>query len=231
MTSMKERGRYNSFVVSNSSIAGVFGYMFLGLLITFAVAFGFFMAAANEIIPIEAFMTTIFISLFAYIILTFVGTFVMARTQNKVTSIVMYSLYCAVLGLVLSSIFVTFEITDIIYAVGVTAAIFGIMALYGYFTKRDLSSFGSVLFMFLLGAMIMSLINIFFISNTLYWIINYIVLAVVIGYVAYDVNLIKRAAREGALSSSLSVFLAFNLFTDFISIFLRILMIIARNRD
>ena len=238
MTSLKNSGKYQSFSISNSTVVGVFGWMFYGLLLTAISSFGLFLLAANEIIPLDTFMTIMVIALIAYIVLTFVSVFVMSRTESKVTALIMFSLYAITLGCALSSIFVVASITEVIYALATTSVVFGIMALYGYFTKRDLTRFGSLLTMFLIGAVVMSLINGLLsfllgptVYTTMYWIISYVILGVMIGYVAYDVQQLKRAAQAGALHSALPIFLAFNLYVDFISIFLRILEIIMRNRD
>lgn len=231
MTSMSDRGKYRSFEVSNSTVAGVFGWMFYGLLLTFLSAFGFFLIAANGIIPVDTYFTAVSVSTIVYFIFSFAATFIMALTKKKVVGIAVFSIYALLLGVTLSSIFVIAEISEIFYALGITSLIFGIMAIYGYFTKRDLTSFATILGMFLIGALIMSIVNIFVASDGIYWIVSYVILAVVIGYVAFDVQRIKRAAQMGALVNGLPIFLAFNLYTDFISIFLRILVLIMNRRD
>ncbi len=231
MISKRDRGRYRSFEISNTTVAGVFGWMFYGLFLTFLAALGFYLLTVNGIVPAEVYVTTITVSTIIYLIFSFVATFIMAVSRKKIVSITIFSIYSLLLGLMLSSIFITATIGEVFYAFGITSLIFGIMALYGYFTKRDLSSFGSIITMFLIGALLMSIINFFVALEPVYWIISYVILGVIIGYVAFDVQRIKYAAREGALVNSYPIFLAFNLYTDFISIFLRILVIIMNNRD
>ena len=231
MTSMQERGRYRSFEVSNSTVAGVFGWMFYGLFLTALASFGFFLLAANNIVPVDTYFTIVSIASIVYFVFSFIATFIMAYTQKKVVGVIVYSIYSLILGVALSSIFVAANLSEIFYAFGITSIIFGIMAIYGYFTKRNLTSFMTLLTMFLIGAMIMSVVNFFIGAEGIFWLVSYIVLAVVIGYVAYDVQRIKKAARAGALVNGYPIFLAFNLYTDFISIFLRILVLIMRNRD
>lgn len=231
MISKRDRGRYRSFEISNTTVAGVFGWMFYGLFLTFVAALGFYLLTVNGIVPVDVYVTAITVSTIIYLIFSFLATFIMAVSRKKIVSIIIFSIYSLLLGLMLSSIFITATIGEVFYAFGVTSLIFGVMALYGYFTKRDLSSFGSIITMFLIGALLMSIINLFVASEPVYWIISYVILGVIIGYVAFDVQRIKYAAREGSLVNSYPIFLAFNLYTDFISIFLRILVIIMNNRD
>ncbi len=238
MASLKNQGRYASFSVSSSSIAKVFGWMFYGLLLTFGTAFGLYLLAGYEIIAAETYLIVLAVSAVSYLIFSFIAIFIMAGTQNKIVSTVIYSIYALLLGTVLSSIFITTNISNVVYALGTTSLVFGVMALYGYFTKRDLTGFASILTMLLLGIIVMSLVNLllsFFLGSTVFtmmdWIFSYVVLGIIIGYVAYDVQRIKYAAEAGALSNSLPIYLAFNLYTDFIYIFIRILAIINSNRN
>ncbi len=230
-------GKYQSFSISNS-IAGVFGWMFYGLIMTFLMAFGLYLAAANNILSPETYVSVLLISSISYIVYSLIATFAMAFVRKKSISITLYTIYALLLGACLSSIFITFEFNDIVYAIGTTALIFGIMALYGYFTKRDLTGFASILSMLFIGVLVMSFVNLilsmirgFDIYNGSYWLMSYLVLGIIIGYVAFDVQRIKYAASNGALRSSLPVYLAFCLYSDFIAIFLRILLIIAKNKD
>ncbi len=233
---IRKMGRYESFAVDSSLVTKVFAWMFYGLFLTFGSALGLFLTAANGLISVDTYSTVLTVSLIGYFIFAFISIFIISFTKNKVVALVAYSLYALLLGILLSSIFVVFEVGSIVYALGVTAAVFGIMALYGYFTKRDLSGFGSVLFMILIGVLILSLVNgllsLFGAGlDILDWILSYVMLGVIIGYVAFDVQNIKKAASFGGLPSSLPILLAFNLYTDFIYIFIRLLALIGRERD
>lgn len=238
MASMRDRGRYETFSVSNSSMTKVFGWMFYGLFVTFASALGLYLCACNRIISVESYSAVLTISAVCFLIFSFISIFIMEKTQSKTAGIIIYSAYALMLGLTLSSLFVVFEMGEIIYSLGVTGLVFGIMSLYGYFTKRDLSSFASTLFMILIGAMIISLVNsilYFFIPSAgldiVEWMLSYVVLGVIIGYVAFDVQRVKLAAENGSLSNAMPIYLAFNLYSDFIYIFIRILNIIGEARN
>ncbi len=237
MASMKQANRYESFEVTQVTMTKVFGWMFYGLLLTFGSALGLYLSACNGLISVDAYFMVIGIAAVSYFIYSFIAIFAMARTKSKTTSIVLYSIYALLLGALLSSIFVTYEIGSIVYALGITSVIFGIMALYGYFTKRDLSGFGSVLFMILLGCIFITLVNMIIqlfnpsMMSGLTWVISYIMLGVIIGYVAFDIQSVKKAARCGGLPSSLPIFLAFNLYTDFIYIFIRIIQLVGEAKN
>lgn len=238
MASLKDQGRYASFSVSSSSVTKVFGWMFYGLLLTFGTALGLYLSAGYGVISADAYLTVLAVSAMSYLVFSFIAIFVMARTQNKTTSIIIYSIYALLLGIVLSSIFITTDISDVVYALGTTSLVFGIMALYGYFTKRDLTGFASILTMLLIGIIVMSFVNFllsFFLGSAAFtmmdWIFSYAVLGIIIGYVAFDVQRIKHAAEAGALCNSLPIYLAFNLYTDFVYIFIRIVAIISSRRD
>lgn len=235
---MNRTHTYESFKVSNSSIVGVFGWMFYGLLLTALSAVGLFLLAGYGVISADLYLTITLVSSVVYLIYSFVAVFFMGMARKKTTSVVIYSIYALLLGLVLSSILVMFDLGTITYAFGGTCLIFGIMALYGYFTKRDLTSMASMLSMLLIGAILVSLINslcLFLLGPAVYttinWVISYVILAVVIGYVAFDIQRIKNAAENGALVSSIPIYLAFMLYTDFVAIFVRLVQIIAASRD
>ena len=109
----------------------------------------------------------------------------------------------------------------------VAAGTFGAMSLYGYTTKKDLTSWGNLLFMAVIGIVISSLVNVFFIqSGVFYWIINVVGVLVFVGLTAYDTQKIKQMADEmdseenakkGAVMGALSLYL------DFINLFLFLL--------
>ena len=79
-----------------------------------------------------------------------------------------------------------------------TAGTFAAMSLYGYTTKRDMSTIGSYLFMGVIGLIIASVVNLFMHSETLYWIISYIGVAVFVALTAYDTQKVKEMAMQHA---------------------------------
>ena len=235
---MFKENAYSSFKISSSSMVGVFGWMFYGLFLSAFSAIGLFLLAANGIIPVDSYLTIIAVSTIVFVIYSFVSIFLMGMTRSKTSAVVIYSIYALLLGIVLSSFLIMYDLGTITYAFGTTCLVFGIMAIYGYFTKRDLSGFASILTMFLIGALLVSLVNLlcfYFIGAEVYsainWVISYVILGVIIGYVAFDIQRLKRAAECGALVSSIPIYLAFSLYTDFVAIFIRLVQIIGASRN
>jgi hypothetical protein len=111
---------------------------------------------------------------------------------------------------------------------------FALMSAYGYITGNDLTKFGSLLFMLLIGLVIASIVNIFLNSSSLYWITTYVGIFIFTGLVAYDTQKIKNMGatvaegteehRKGAIVGALSLYL------DFINLFLMLLRIFGRRR-
>ena len=108
------------------------------------------------------------------------------------------------------------------------------MALFGYVTKRDLSRWGSLLFMALIGLIIASVVNLFLASTTLMWITPYAGVLIFVGLTAYDTQKLKKMLWETAgdeeLSKRVSLIGALNLYLDFINLFLYLLRILGRRR-
>jgi FtsH-binding integral membrane protein len=116
----------------------------------------------------------------------------------------------------------------------VTAGTFGAMSLYGYVTKRDMTGFGSFLFMGLIGIVIASVVNIFLKSEMIYWITTYIGVFVFVGLTAYDTQKIKQIGQAGFADSEhqqkAAVLGALRLYLDFINLFLMLLRIMGNRR-
>ena len=117
----------------------------------------------------------------------------------------------------------------------VTAGTFGIMSVYGYTTKKDLTSWGSFLFMGLIGIILASLVNFFLKSESIYWVITYAGVIVFVGLTAYDTQKIKEMGIQGFADSESerkgAVIGALQLYLDFINLFLMLLRIFGRQRD
>lgn len=136
--------------------------------------------------------------------------------------------YAALNGLTLSSIFLVYTGGDIAQAFFTTAGTFGVMSAIGFTTKMDLSRLRSILFMALIGLILASIVNIFFASSALYWIITYAGVAIFIGLTAADTQKIKQLAQEhgGENLARVGVLGALTLYLDFINLFLFILRIV-----
>ncbi len=141
--------------------------------------------------------------------------------------------YAALLGVSLSSIFLVYTGASITQTFFITATTFGAMSLYGYTTKKDISSWGSFLFMGLIGLIIASIVNIFMASSALSFAISAIGVLVFTGLTAYDTQKIKESYYEGDDSDTAgrkAIIGALELYLDFINLFMMLLRLLG-NRE
>lgn len=133
-------------------------------------------------------------------------------------------------GLTLSAIFFIYTAGSIVQAFATAAGMFGAMSVYGYVTKRDLTSWGSFFFMGLLGIIVCSIINIFLKSPALAWAVSFIGVFVFLGLTAYDTQKLKAYATAPELRENLAVYGALALYLDFINLFLMLLRLFGNRR-
>ncbi len=148
------------------------------------------------------------------------------------TAIFMFFFYSFLNGLTLAAIFLVYTRASIATTFFVTAGTFATMSIYGYTTKKDLTSWGSFLFMGLIGIILASLVNWFFQSPAISWLITYAGIIVFVGLTAYDTQQIKAMAYAGFDSFDSerkgAVIGALRLYLDFINLFLMLLRIFGR---
>src|SRR5262245_62074087 len=150
------------------------------------------------------------------------------------TATALFIAYPALNGLTLSVIFLVYTRTSITQAFFASAGTFGAMSLYGYTTKRDLSTIGNILVMALIGFFIGSIINFLWANSTLYWILTYLGVAVFVGLTAWDTQKIKRMsqqARDDTSARRVAILGALMLYLDFINLFLLLLRIFGSRRN
>jgi FtsH-binding integral membrane protein len=214
----------------NGFIRGVFSWMFLALAITSVTAFLF---AANPSLMALLLKPTGGLSITGYVVMFAPLGFaiLMSAAFNRLsfsTLALLFIIYSLLMGMSLSFIFLTFSIESIFLCLGITAGMFGTMAVAGYFTKTDLTGFGSILRMALIGIIIASLVNIFMKSDTMDWIISYAGVAIFTGLTAYDVQKLKAIGMQdvdGNTKAKLSLIGALTLYLDFVNLFLMLLRI------
>ena len=223
----KERGLSGAFPVL---MRKVYTWMTLALLITGVTAFG------------VASSPTLFMSLskmmWGLIIAELALVFILSGAINRLslgTATLIFIGYSVLNGAMLSSIFLVYEPMVIAKVFFITAGTFGAMAVYGYTTKKDLTSMGKILFMALIGLIIATVVNMFLKSPGFDYILSYIGVAIFIGLTAWDSQKIKEMLQtqydmsEGA--QKLALLGALTLYLDFINLFLYLLRIFGNNRD
>jgi hypothetical protein len=150
------------------------------------------------------------------------------------TAAVLFWSYAAVMGLSLGSIFLVYTGTSIARVFFITAATFGLMSIYGYTTRSDLSGFGSFLLMGLIGIVIASLVNLFIGSSALQFAISVIGVIVFVGLTAYDTQRIKQMYLESdtlEISGKKAVLGSLALYLDFINLFMLLLQLFGQRRQ
>lgn len=151
------------------------------------------------------------------------------------TATTLFALYSILNGVMLSSIFLLYSTAIISKVFFITAGTFGVTALYGYTTKKDLSSLGNILFMALIGLVIATVVNVFMKSAMFDLILSYIGVIIFVGLTAWDSQKIKHMmmVQQDADESAqkLALIGALSLYLDFINLFLYLLRIFGRSND
>jgi FtsH-binding integral membrane protein len=209
----------------------VYNYMGLGLAITGVVAF---LVASTPALYGPIFGTPLkwVVMLAPLGFVFFLGAKI--RTMSVGAAQLTFWLFAAVMGLSLASIFLVFTGESIARVFFITAGTFGAMSLYGYTTKRDLSAWGSFLFMGLIGIIIAMLVNLFIASSALHFAISVIGVLVFTGLTAYDTQRIKEMYYEldGAdVVARKAIMGALSLYLDFINMFVMLLHLFGTSRD
>lgn len=208
----------------------VYNYMALGLGLTGVVA----MLTASSPMMLNAIFGT---PLQWIVMLAPIGfvLFLSARINHMSTSTaqVVYWTYAALMGLSLSSIFLVYVEASIARVFFITAGTFAGMSLYGYTTKRDLSEFGSFLFMGLIGLVLASIVNLFLKSTGLEFALSAIGVLIFTGLTAYDTQMIRERYFEGddaGVMTKKAILGALNLYLDFINLFMMLLRLFGDRR-
>ncbi len=149
------------------------------------------------------------------------------------TAMFWFVLYSVLNGLTLSVIFIVYTATSIAGTFFISAGMFGAMSIFGYVTKKDLSSWGSILTMLLIGLVIALVVNIFLKSTTFNWIISIVGVIVFTLLTAYDTQKIKNilsGAEADEHSKKVALIGSLALYLDFINLFLYLLRLLGNRR-
>ena len=215
----------------------VYNYMLMGLALTGGTAW----AALNTPLGALFFAQTAtgftlsplgWIAFFAPLGLVFFLSF-RIHAMSFGTAQTVFWIYAAVMGIGLAPIFLLYTATSVAQVFFVTAATFGAMSLWGYTTKRDLTGWGSFLFMGLIGIVIASLVNLFLQSGMMQLVISIIGVIVFTGLTAYDTQQIKEMYSpmdDGSIAGRKAVMGALKLYLDFINLFLMLLRLLGDRR-
>ncbi len=212
----------------NKLFAKVFGWMFIGLMITFSTAY---YVSNSETMIQNIFSTSLYwiIFILEFALVVFLSSRAMKMQYS--TAAIVFCLYSFVTGLTFSVFFLMFTMESILFIFALTAIIFGIFSLLGFLTNIDLSKYSTILFMGLIGIIIASLVNIFIGNTTLELIISWVTVGLFVGMTAYDVQKIKRLLDYGVNQNNMAIVGALELYLDFINIFISLLRIFGNSKD
>jgi FtsH-binding integral membrane protein len=217
----------------------VYNYMTVGLVLTGVTAWAvantalgtlFFQVSADGRLG----MTVLgWVAFLAPLALVFALSFGVSRMSVGMAQLLFW-VYSALMGVSLATIFFAYTLSSITQVFFITAATFGAMSLWGYTTSRDLTGFGSFLFMGLIGLIIASVVNIFLGSSALGFAVSVIGVLIFTGLTAYDTQKIKEmyyAADDGTVAGRKAIMGALSLYLDFINLFLMLLRLFGQQRN
>jgi hypothetical protein len=223
--------------LAKNFIANVFAWMGIAMAITAFTAY-YFVSNENLIFSLINAETGGFTTLGFVVMLSPIG-FVLAMSLgfqrfSPGTLTLLFGIYSILMGASLSFVLLIYTSASVFKTFAVTAGMFGIMSFVGYTTKTDLSKFGSILFMGLIGIIIASVVNIFLQSPTFDYIISFLGVLIFTGLTAYDVQKLKRIGagiQYGSESARKLVIMgALTLYLDFINLFLFLLRFLGDRR-
>ena len=207
---------------------GVYNVMSLGLILTGLVAFGIAnWPAATQLLFGTPLKWVLMFAPIAFIWFGFNPRAIQTKTAGQLKT--MFFLFSAVFGASLSTVFLVYQGADITRAFFIAAATFAATSVYGYVTKKDLSSMGGFLIMGVIGILIAMVVNIFLQSSALEWAISIIGVLVYTGLVAYDTQNIKEtynATYGSETNNKMAVMGALSLYINFIMLFQFILNLV-----
>jgi FtsH-binding integral membrane protein len=222
------RSQDRTIIAQNTLIRQVYAWMGAGLLVTALMAF--FTISTPALLNGVVGNRLVFYGLMFGELGLVVALSAAINRLSATAATFMFIAYSALNGITFSAIFLIYTADSISSTFLITAGMFGGMSAYGYMTRRDLTSWGSFLFMGLIGVVIASLVNIFMRSNSLSWIISCVGVIVFTGLTAYDTWKIKALAVGGAEGRKSAIIGALTLYLDFINLFLMMLRLLGRRR-
>jgi uncharacterized protein len=217
----------------NEFVRSVYNWMCIGLGVTGFIAW--YVAGNNALLKMIS-GGMIWVLVIATLGLVFAISGMIDR-MSAGTATGLFVLYSALNGAMLSSIFIIYTSSSIVSTFFICAATFMGCSIYGWVTKKDLTSLGGFLMMGLIGIVIASLVNIFLKSSAVSAIVSYIGVIVFVGLTAYDTQKIKNMAMtqpddlDGAVIRKGAILGALSLYLDFINLFLMLLRIFGQSRD
>ncbi len=220
-------------VSERSFMSQVYLWMSMALALTGVVAWGL---AQNPAAVVGLMRNTV--AFFAIVIAQLGLVFWLSASIMSIsltTATIGFSVYATLNGVIFSTLFLVYTGASIASTFFITAGTFAAISVYGFTTRKDLTSVGSFAFMGLIGIIIASLVNMFIRSSAFDLVISYIGVVIFIALTAYDTQQLKRIHEQGfgggEVLQKMSLMGALKLYLDFINLFLLLLRIMGRRRD
>ena len=216
---------------SNNLLRKVFLYMILGIAISFGTGIYLYQFNQELLFSLSRYFNILFIGSIGIVL---VSDFMLKKLSASILRI-LFLLYSLIIGTVFSTIGFLYSPLAILYAFGTALTIFVVMAIYGFISKEDLSSYRTFFIVGLISLIIMGFINMYLGVGPLYWIETIAGIVIFTGLIAYDVNRIKwqsyqLADGDNEAMEKMSIDGAFSLYLDFINLFIYILRIFGRKK-
>lgn len=225
--------RERAVEAQNEFIRRVYNWMGIGLATTAIVAM--FTASSQAMLHFIFGTPMVFYGLIIGELGLVIALSAAINRMRASTAALMFFAYSVLNGLTMAAIFLIYTQASIASTFFITAGTFAAMSVYGYTTKRDLTSFGSFLFMGLIGIILASVVNIFLRSESIYWVITIGGVIVFVGLTAYDTQKIKEMSAQGFADYETerkgAVLGALRLYLDFINLFLMLLRLFGNRRN
>lgn len=219
---------YRSAQGINEAMGRVYGHMSIAVITSMLVSY--FVGTTPELL--QFFFTGImkWIVMFAPLVAIIGLTFASENLGKSGLQLFLHG-FAALMGLSFATIFAVFTMGSIFTAFMGAAVLFGTMSAYGYFTKKDLSSLGQMMFVGLIAIIIASVINIFIGSTVMQMVISALAIIIFMGLTAYDTQEIRETVSTDSETGREEVLGALTLYMDFINLFLNLLQLFGDRKE
>lgn len=219
---------YRSASAVNEAMARVYGHMAAAIVTSMLISY----LVGTTPVLVNFFFTGFvkWIVIFAPLLFCFLVPVLLNSGLPKMGKVLTLHAFAAVMGLSFATIFVVFEMGSIVSAFMGGAVLFGVMSLYGYFTKTNLDSVGKFMFVGLVAIIIASVINIFLGSSIVAMVISALAIIIFLGLTAYDTQRIREMVMTDT-DDSVEISGALTLYLDFINLFLSLLQLFGNRKD
>lgn len=205
----------------------MFTWLAVGLLITFIS--GYSLSLNKELLYNVLAIGMIPIVVIELLIAVFMGFRI--KKMSPLTTRICYIVYSITTGITFGVIFLEYKLTSIIVIFLTTAILFGLLSLYGYITKKDLTKLSTILVVGLISIILVSILNILvFKSSSLEIMLSILSIIIFLGFIAYDMHNVKYLVNT-IDEDKAAVYGAFQLYLDFINLFIRLLELFGKNKD